>query len=57
MAYSPKNEVLGKFLMEAARSLGLEAVVGVDTPEELEAIMVNRQLVAGVQFEHPSVSF
>lgn len=56
LVYSPKNEVFEKLLTEAALSLGLKGVVGVDTQEELEATMVNRQLVAGVQFEHPSVS-
>lgn len=56
LVYSPKNEVLETLLTGAATSLGLKGVYGVAGQKELEATMVNKQLVAGVQFEHSPVS-
>lgn len=56
LVYAPQNPILEELLFNAAKSLRLDSIVGANSSEELEAIMFNRELVAGVQFNHPAVS-
>lgn len=55
--YSPKNPLLEKMLYSAAKSLKLDDVVGVSGRDELISTMFNRELVAGIEFNHPAVNF
>lgn len=57
LVYAPQNDILESLLSNAATSLKLDGVEGVHNGSEIAAVMGNRQLVAGVQFNHPAVCF
>lgn len=57
LVYSPLNPALEELVDIASKSLQLDGVVGVNSSEELEAVMFNRELVAGIEFQHSSVNF
>lgn len=56
LAYSPYNPVLENLMNMAVDSLDLAATIGVNSSDELANIIVNRDLVAGVEFHHSSVN-
>lgn len=55
LVYSPYNAVFEELIDAACKSLQLDGIVGVNTPEEVEAAMTNRELVAGIVFQHSQV--
>lgn len=55
LVYSPQNPVLNRLVDTAANSLGLNGTVGVSTSDELVGVMFNRELIAGIEFKHPTV--
>lgn len=55
LVYSPMNPIFDELADVAAKSLQLEGVVGVNSSEELEGVMFNRELVAGINFLHSAV--
>lgn len=57
LVYSPKNVVLENVLEYAAEYLGLAGVYGVNSPEEVERLMIEREFLAGVVFNHLSVNY
>lgn len=50
------NDVLQSLMNEAIKLLDLDGVIAVNTTKEVEQVMYNQQLVAGIQFNHFSVS-
>lgn len=56
LVYAPNNTILGDLLLSASSTLRLDGVIGVDNSSQVESLMGNRMLVAGVQFDHPAVS-
>lgn len=57
LVYSPLNPIFEEMADIAAKSLQLDGIVGVNSSEELEAVMFNQELVAGIDFQHPQVKF
>lgn len=57
LVYSPINPIFEEIADLAAKSLQLEGVVAANSSEELESIMFNQELVAGIDFQHPPVKF
>lgn len=55
IVYSPKNEALDELMMNVTDSLDLEGFEGVKTPEEVETVMIERELLCGIVFEHIQV--
>lgn len=56
MVYTPSNAIFEKLLKDAAESLELDGVRGVNTTGEIEDVMFKEELVAGVVFDHPAVN-
>lgn len=56
LVYSPQNSIFEELVDEAVKSLKLNGIVGVNTPEEVEAVMFNQELVAGINFQHLQVN-
>lgn len=57
LVYSPLNPIFEELADLAAKSLQLDGVVAANSSEELEAIMFNQELVAGIDFLHSPVKF
>lgn len=55
LVYSPINPIFDELAENAAKSLQLEGAVGVNSSEEVESAMFNRELVAGINFQHSAV--
>lgn len=55
LVYSPKCVLFERLTNSAARALGLVGVVGVDDPDGIRRVMLDRELVAGIEFKHPAV--
>lgn len=51
LVFSPKNNVLTEFLTNVSDSLSLEPPEGVESPEEVEKVMIERYLLCGVLFD------
>lgn len=56
LIYSPENSVLENLVNTVSKSLKLDGSVGVKTSNDIAQVMVNRKLVAGIEFEHPAVN-
>lgn len=56
LAYSPHNPVLEELMRKVVDSLVLTDKIGVNSSDELIDIIVDRELIAGVEFYHPSVN-
>lgn len=57
LVYSPNNKELGKLMTETARLLELQSgAIAVNTSDQVEAVMFNRELVAGLEFDLPEVT-
>lgn len=56
LVYTPSNAIFEKLLKDAAESLELDGVRGVNTTGEIEDVMYKDELVAGVVFDHPAVN-
>lgn len=56
LVYTPSNAIFEKLLKDAAESLELDGVRGVNTTGEIEDVMFKDELVAGVVFDHPAVN-
>ncbi|XP_055298016.1 phospholipid-transporting ATPase ABCA3-like isoform X5 [Sitodiplosis mosellana] len=55
LVYSPVNKELAELMNETARLLKLEnGTVAVNTRAEIESVMFNRELVAGLEFDLPA---
>lgn len=57
LVYSPLNPIFEEMADLAAKSLQLDGIVAANSSEELESIMFNQELVAGIDFQHPPVRF
>lgn len=55
LAYTPKNQIFETLLTEVFKSLKLDGVVSANSTEELEFIISDKKLLAGVEFEHSKV--
>lgn len=56
LVYSPNITFFDELVGNVSNSLGLEGILGVPTPKEVEATMVTRQFVAGIEFHHLAVT-
>lgn len=56
LVYLPQNPVFEKLLTAAANSLDLDGVEGVNSTNEMIRTMLDRALVAGIEFQHSAVS-
>lgn len=56
LVYSPNNTIFEELVDNVTKSLSLDGYVGVATPKEVEAAMVAKQLVAGIDFHHLAVN-
>lgn len=58
LVYSPVNKQLAELMNETARLLQLEdGAIAVNTSADVEAVMFNRELVAGIEFDLPAVIY
>lgn len=57
LVYSPNNTIFEALVGNVSNSLGLDGIVGVSTAKEIEAVMVAKQLVAGIEFHHLAVKY
>lgn len=61
VAYSPNNSVFDEIVNKIARRYDNDTkitYIGVDTAENLEnLLMQNSTIIAGIQFNHPDVSY
>lgn len=57
LVYSPINNELAELMNETVALLKLEnGTVAVNSSADIETVMFNRELVAGVEFDIPAVS-
>lgn len=56
LVYYPKNDILEQFLSEVVELLRLDGIEGVNSTEDVEKVMIERELFCGVVFEHFAVS-
>lgn len=54
--YLPTNEFLENLMLNVSERLGLDRSIAVKTPEEMESILFNQNLVAGIEFLDLAVS-
>ncbi|XP_055297532.1 phospholipid-transporting ATPase ABCA3-like isoform X2 [Sitodiplosis mosellana] len=52
LVYYPKNKILERFLSEVVKLLKLDGIEGVNSSEEVEKVMIEREFLAGVVFNH-----
>lgn len=52
LVYWPKNDVLDALLTNVSETLALEPPEGVEMPEEVETVMMERFLLCGVLFDN-----
>lgn len=52
LVYTPKNDVLENLLESTIKLLGLSGTVAVNSSRELEEVMIERKLIAGIDFQH-----
>lgn len=57
LVYSPKSDVLEELLFKVVESLELYGFEGVETPELVETVMIERGLLCGIVFNHEAVNF
>lgn len=57
LVYSPNNTCFDALVGNVSALLALDGIIGVPTPKDVEANMVAQQLVAGIDFHHPPVSW
>lgn len=57
LVYLPENPVLENLIHTVSKSLKLDGVVGVKTSNDLIQVMIDRELVAGIEFEHSAVGY
>lgn len=55
LVYSPKNPELELLLSKTAELMFLEGVLGVKNSSEVERVMIKRDYLAGVVFDHEEV--
>lgn len=55
LVFSPNNPVLEKLLKDITDKLNLDGVHGVSSSEEVERLMIEREFLAGVVFNHSAV--
>lgn len=55
LTYLPKNAFFDDILNDVTESLALDGFIGVQSSKEMRNILLNDQLVAGIEFHHPSV--
>lgn len=56
LVFSPDNPVFEKLLKDIAVKLDLDGVHGVSSSVEVERLMIEREFLAGVVFNHPAVT-
>lgn len=56
LVYSPQNPILDDLMSEVSRSLALTGIVGVGSSNQIFDVMLNQELIAGVEFQHPAVN-
>ncbi|XP_031627171.1 ATP-binding cassette sub-family A member 3-like, partial [Contarinia nasturtii] len=54
LVYYPKNDILEKLLNQVSQNLELDGVVGVKRSNLVERMMIGREMLAGVIFNHPA---
>lgn len=60
VVYSPKNDVFKQLLMPCIEKIVQSEPIGIESvgsPEEVEEIMIQRRLIAGIVFEHSAVNY
>lgn len=55
LAYLPKNAFFDDILVDVTESLALDGFIGVQSSKEMRNIWLNEQVVAVIEFHHPSV--
>lgn len=57
LVYAPKNVHLDKLMDWITKKHGLNGFEGVANGMEIESVMLNRELIAGIQFNHLDVGY
>lgn len=52
LVYAPKNDLLTQFVTDVSNSLVLDEPEAVETPEELQTMMMERLLLCGIIFNN-----
>lgn len=55
MVYYPKSDVLETLLNSVVASVGLEGLESVENVTDIEKIVRDRKLIAGIVFDHSAV--
>lgn len=57
LIYTPKNDLFDQIVEFTAEELALDESESVDTIEDLETMLLQRKVLAGIIFDHPAVLF
>lgn len=55
LAYTPKNPILDRIMGDVTKLLALDGFIGVQSSKEMENILLDQDLIAGIEFHHPMV--